>query len=204
MIYNFFEWILCEFSWCKKLNKQWSNLFFFQCYRYYSTKCTSCASVHYNYRASEWDVQMLVGSGTWQGFGSESILLHGSASRTVLAVAKHRVVFMCICHLCPLWLNINISKYLKQQNTHCMQVILLGTSLNYPGFNTESFLTSLTFFWLLLLLFFFSSLLSFLFIVRSSLYSFPPGHELNRSRNEHRIISESAYLQEIFCVPFVS
>ena len=31
-----------------------------------------------------------------------------------------------------------------------------------------------------------------------------PGQELNRSRNEHRIISESAYLQEIFCVPFVS
>ena len=68
----------------------------------------------------------------------------------------------------------------------------------------ESFLTSLTFFWLLLLLFFFSHLLSFLFIVRSSLNSFPPGQELNRSRNEHRIISESAYLQEIFCVPFVS
>ena len=30
--------------------------------------------------------------------------------------------------------------------THIANEILLGTSLNYPGINTESFLTSLTFF----------------------------------------------------------
>ena len=69
--------------------------------------------------------------------------------------------------------------------------MLPGMSLNYPEINTESFLISLT---SLLFSHFSSSLLSFLFIVRSSLYSFPPGHEFNRSRNEHRIISEFLFL----------
>ena len=82
--------------------------------------------------------------------------------------------------------------------------LLPGMSLNYLEINTESFLISLTSLLFSHLSHFSSSLLSFLFIVRSSLYSFPPGHEFNRSRNEHRIISESTYRQEIFCVPFVS
>ena len=80
--------------------------------------------------------------------------------------------------------------------------MLPGMRLNYPENNTDSFLTSLTSL-LSPLSLLFITFLSFLFIVRSSLYYFPPGQELNRSRNEHRIISESAYLQEIFCVPFV-
>ena len=75
--------------------------------------------------------------------------------------------------------------------------VLPGMSLNYPEINTESFLTSLTSVLFSHLSHFSSSLLSFLLIVRSSLYSFPPGHELNRSRNEHRIISESACLRTV-------
>ena len=46
----------------------------------------------------------------------------------------------------------------------------LGTSLNYPGINTESFLTSLTFFWLLLLLLFFSSLLISIYCQKFSIF----------------------------------
>ena len=70
-----------------------------------------------------------------------------------------------------------------------------GHELNYAEINTESFLTSVTSILFSHLSHSSSSILSVLIMAKSSLCSFPPEQEFNnRSRNEHRIIYESAYL----------